>query len=282
MISALLAATLAVTPIQQLDSTLNVRPGGRIDIENQNGRVVVQSWDRDQVRIRSSNQDRGRIEIDQDGSDIHVESSWRRGPGTIELQITVPRRFSVGVEGINVAIEVSGIEGDVDAETVAGAVTLTGVTGDIHAETVHGAMVIRDTQGDLEADNANGDISITNHEGELSVEGINGAITMNGLRSGDVQAETVNGGIEYNGELRDNGRYSLSTHNGNLTVFVPTGTNANVSVDTFMGEIQADFPIQMRGAARREQMTFTIGNGGARIDLETFGGQVYLRRPGAR
>lgn len=282
MISAMLAVTLAVTPIQQFDSTFAARSGGRLEVENQNGRVVVQSWDRDQVRIRSADTPRNRIEIDHDDDDVHVETSWRGGRQNFELEITVPLRFEVAVEGINVAIDIRGVEGDVDAETVMGAVTIRNVTGDIRAETVHGVLTVADTRGDLEASNANGNIDIRNHDGELNVEGINGSITLNGIRSGDVEAETVNGAIEYNGELRDNGRYRLSTHSGNLTLVVPTGANASFAVDTFMGEIQSDFPIQIRGSARREVTTFTIGNGGARIELESFGGQIRLRRPGGR
>jgi hypothetical protein len=63
---------------------------------------------------------------------------------------------------------------------------------------------------------------------------------------------------------------------------VPEDTNASVSVETFSGQVDAEFPIQVRTVRRGEDISFTLGNGGARVQIESFGGRVILRRPGSR
>jgi DUF4097 and DUF4098 domain-containing protein YvlB len=105
---------------------------------------------------------------------------------------------------------------------------------------------------------------------------------MSGIRSGDVSVETTNGRITFAGEIRDDGRYHFESHNGDLVIDVPTGANATVSIDTYNGEIEADFPVQLSGTRNRRSVTFDIGAGGARMDLSTFGGTIRLRRAGAR
>jgi hypothetical protein len=38
--------------------------------------------------------------------------------------------------------------------------------------------------------------------------------------------------------------------------------------------------MQVRSVRRGDDISFTLGNGGARIQIESFGGRVILRRPG--
>ncbi len=56
----------------------------------------------------------------------------------------------------------------------------------------------------------------------------------------------MNGDVEYDGPVRNGGRYSLSSHNGDLTLVVAEGTNASVAVSTFNGEFESDFPYRRR------------------------------------
>jgi DUF4097 and DUF4098 domain-containing protein YvlB len=278
MITVLLATVLAAAPPQQLDTTLTVRAGSRLAVENMTGTVVVRSWDRDEMRIRASNN--RQVEIDADRSEVNIETSSRYGmPESVDFEITVPRRFDVEVEGINLTAEVHDVTGDVDVETVNGNITLSGLDGRVHVETVQGQLTVNGARGRLDAESANGGITIDDFDGEITADAINGPLTLRRIRSASVEAETVNGPIEYDGQIRDDGRYRFASHAGSVTLFVPENTNAAVTVETFRGEVEADFPIQVRGVGRREEMSFTLGNGSARIEIESFGGRVHLRRP---
>jgi hypothetical protein len=94
-----------------------------------------------------------------------------------------------------------------------------------------------------------------------------------------VDATTVDGDIYYVGTIRDGGRYDLATHDGTVTIGIPEGTNAAIAVASFDAEIEASFPMPLQNAGSRRRLSFTLGTGSARIQLETFDGRILLRRP---
>jgi DUF4097 and DUF4098 domain-containing protein YvlB len=112
------------------------------------------------------------------------------------------------------------------------------------------------------------------------VENVNGPIIMERVQATTVDAATVNGVIVYDGVIRDNGDYLLSTHNGNIWMVVPTSSNATVHVSTYNGRLDTSFSVALKENTTRRRFSFALGNGSAKIDLETFGGDVRLRRPG--
>ncbi len=66
-----------------------------------------------------------------------------------------------------------------------------------------------------------------------------------------------------------------------MTFSVPEGSGLTVSIATFDGSLHPSFPVTLRGGIG--QLTeFTIGDGSARVELETFDGDIYLIRPGER
>jgi hypothetical protein len=85
----------------------------------------------------------------------------------------------------------------------------------------------------------------------------------------------------YDGTIRPGGRYRLATHNGDVTIGIPAGTDARVSVSTFQGDFESDFPVTLT-ERRGKRFEFTLGKGSAAIDLESFQGTIRLSRPGGR
>ncbi len=73
-----------------------------------------------------------------------------------------------------------------------------------------------------------------------------------------------------------------ATHGGDIRVGLGGATNATVFVRTFQGDFTADFPIQLPdGQAARsgsKRFNFTLGNGSARIETQSFNGDIVLAR----
>ena len=86
-------------------------------------------------------------------------------------------------------------------------------------------------------------------------ETVNGEIKLDGVDAATVDANTVNGDISYAGPIRDGGRYSFSTHNGDITLTVAEGTNASVAVSTYNGEFESEFPVPLRAPERERGST---------------------------
>jgi len=92
------------------------------------------------------------------------------------------------------------------------------------------------------------------------------------------------GAIDDVGAIHDGGRYGFHSHSGDLTVRPDGDLSAIVSVSTFSGDMESDWPMTINpggGRVHPREWEFTIGGGSARMNLESFSGTIYLRRGGA-
>jgi DUF4097 and DUF4098 domain-containing protein YvlB len=113
--------------------------------------------------------------------------------------------------------------------------------------------------------------------GDVSAETINGGIDPSGAL-GRVEAETTNGGISVNlASGGTTGPISAETTNGSIDLIIPEGRSAELDAETTNGGISVDFPVQVQGRIGRRIRT-TIGEGGPMIRLETMNGGIGIKR----
>ena len=125
----------------------------------------------------------------------------------------------------------------------------------------------------------NEDIELTNVSGEIKVETTNGGIMMTGIQSSSVDAGTINGDVVYEGTVTDGGSYSFGSHNGDISVSIPERANVTVTTATANGDIDASFTLPLTSTTGKHRKTFKIGSGSARMELESFQGDIQMRRP---
>src|SRR5437667_1313651 len=70
----------------------------------------------------------------------------------------------------------------------------------------------------------------------------------------------------------------MGTHNGDITMYVPEGANVTITAATANGDIDSSFPLPMTSTLGKHRKTFKIGSGSARMELESFQGDIQLRR----
>ncbi|MGH7501124.1 MAG: DUF4097 family beta strand repeat-containing protein [Longimicrobiales bacterium] len=282
MLNSLLAgALLAMAAPQQMDTTFDVGSARRLEVENHDGTIVVRSWDRNAVRVRATFGGTTRVDVDRRDGAISIEPESRRGrPGRSDLELTVPQRFDLQLEGLNTNIDVGAVQGNLDLETINGSITIAGASGRLDLSSISGRITVRDAQGMLDAEGTNEGIDVAGFTGNVSVATVNGSLTLARIQADRVEAETINGRIEYEGTLRDRGNYEFSSHNGEVVLYVAEGTNASINISTHNGEIDSAFPIQLRQASGRSRTSFTVGTGrGAVIEITSFSGPIRIRRP---
>lgn len=284
MLTSLMIAALAAAapppPVAAQDTTVPVERGARLHVENHRGEVLVTTWGRDAVRVRARDlDDRQRLSVTRSGSVLRVRPDGSRGPRDADLEIVIPTWMDVRVEGNQLDVGVRGGQGEISIETVGGDIVVHGGAGLVAVRTIQGEVSIRGARGRIEAVSVNEDVTLTDIGGDVYVETTNGDITLQGIRSTSARATTVNGDIEYQGTIRDSGRYVFATHNGDISVTVAAATNAMVTVSTYHGDFESEFPVRLTGATRDRQFNFTLGSGSARLELESFNGEIRLRRP---
>lgn len=275
---AALAALLAAQ--QQTDTTIPVRPGARLEVGTVAGDVSVTTWSRNAVRITASRSSREGVDIAASDQLVRVKAQGRHGAAeSVDFDITVPAWMPISISAVDGDIKVSGAQNEVTAETVQGDVTLLGGSGNISLRSVHGSVTLEKASGRIDLHSVNDDVKATDVSGDLSVETVNGDVKLRGIQSSNTEATTVNGDVTYDGTIKDGGRYVFSTHDGDVRVAVPERANVTVSVSTFNGDFTACFPVQVTGKAGH-RFSFTIGSGSARLELESFTGDITLCRPG--
>jgi DUF4097 and DUF4098 domain-containing protein YvlB len=142
---------------------------------------------------------------------------------------------------------------------------------------VEGDIELRDASGRISLTTVDGSVKASGLRGDLKVSAVDGEILLDDVESTNVEASTVDGEIRFSGAIRDGGRYRLTSHDGDVTVTAPI-INASVSVSTFSGDFESDFPVTLSGSTARKRMSFTLGTGGGRLELESFDGTVALRK----
>jgi DUF4097 and DUF4098 domain-containing protein YvlB len=188
--------------------------------------------------------------------------------------------MALTLTGVYTDIKVDGAENEVTAESVQGEITVRGGSGNVSLKTVQGTVTLEKARGRIDLRSVNEEINATDVSGDLSAETVNGDIRLIGIESANVDANTVNGDVTYDGTIKDGGRYRFATHDGDLSVAVPEKANVSVAVGTFNGDFNACFPVQLRERTKH-RFSFTIGSGSARLELESFDGDIKLCRPGA-
>ena len=268
------------------DQTVDVTKGTRLVLSNNAGEVTVRSWDQDRVRIQATHGPRETISAETTDMTLRIRTqraSGSRGPGgLVDYQITVPRWMPVNLSGTYLDATIEGTTAEVTVETVHGNARVTGGTGAVSLRSVEGVITVDKASGRVQATTVNEGIRITNVSGEITAETTNGDIFIDNATTSNLEAFTVNGEVTFNGTIRDNGAYRLGTHNGDIRVGLGGANNATVFVRTFQGDFTADFPVQLpegqNARSGSKRFNFTLGNGSARLELQSFGGDIVLAR----
>ena len=217
---------------KDFDQSYPLQPGGSFELQNVNGTVEVEGWDRDAIEVhavktaksKESDLDRVSIEVDAKPRSVSVITRYPQNAGVevaVEYVIHVPHSAHVEHVGtVNGTLKIAGVDVIEDLHTVNGNIEVYEGGGSVHAhttngnvhlelarlpdkigafaETTNGSLVLAvpsDMQADLEARCLNGNFS---SELPVTMESNQRPREMHGKlgRGGaPIHLRTVNGGI---------------------------------------------------------------------------------------
>lgn len=271
----------------RIDTTVRLDRGGAVDLSLISGRIRVTGWDRQDVKI-SASIDRGMLRFDANSSRVtlSVDESDNRhygnrhSVGDARYEVSVPRGSRLILEAVSGDVTASGSQGEIEATSVSGDVDVGDGVREVSVESVSGSAHAARVNGNLRAESVSGDVRVETVTGNVEASSVSGNLRLVGVQSKDVRTETVSGDITYSGSIEPGGKYSFEAHSGTVRLNIPSGAGAHFSVETFSGDISADFPITIppgTGRGRKEgRMEFTIGDGRARVDAQTFSGSIVI------
>src|SRR6266568_144769 len=135
---------------KEFNQSYPLQPGGSFELQNVNGTVEVQGWDRNEVEVRAvktakqkeSDLERVSIEVDAKPDAVSVATRYPQNEGvevTVDYTIHVPHSARVEHIGtVNGTLRIAGVELVEDLHTVNGNIEVFESGGSVHAHTTNG------------------------------------------------------------------------------------------------------------------------------------------------
>jgi hypothetical protein len=248
--------------------------GGRLKIENANGKTAVIGEDRDDLQVlvvktaRAESEESARkllaeirVKVSEDAEglalEVDVPRRWNRH-GSANLEVRVPRDLRVAVYSSNGAVALSGLRAGAVGRSSNGSICVDHVEGDVDVQTSNGKVSCSCTCGRLLARSSNRKIEIGEHQGSVD------AMTSNGLIHASVESLGADGLI-------------LATSNGRIVVELPEKVDADVDMRVDNGVIRNHRDLESASGERTGRVRGRLGRGGVPIRLRTSNGSISLR-----
>lgn len=274
-----------------LDESWRVAADAHVEVSNIRGHVNVQGWDRSEVSLKGSLGEDSRLEISGDDGNLTLqvrshESGWfgHSGPthdSTLTLQ--VPRDCSLELHVISADAEVSGVTGkSLKVEGISGDLTLHSGAGDADVTSVSGDVALTaagEAMTRVHVQTVSGDINATNLRGRVKLETVSGNIVARTAQVGDLETGSVSGDATVTTTLAAHARLHLESMSGDINLKLPPDLSAHIDASTFSGDIRTDYGSPQRPEhGPGSHLDAQVGNGDAQLDLQTFSGNITLRK----
>ena len=250
------------------DSTLDHTIGaeGVVAVSLMSGTIRLRAVDGDAVHVR-----------DASGGDLHATFTVELGPGSFtlrsrrglgipglrtgggvaDLEIDLPRRATVVLDGTSAEIDATGLSGDQRYKTVSGDITLRTVSGRIRVDAV---------SGDIDATTA-GEAAVTARtvSGDLDLR----ASTLSGL-----DVTSMSGDLKVAGRLVGDGPFRVETVSGDA-LLAPAG-DIRIEMTTVSGDLRSDIGGTAQGGRGRRSLV--VGERGATVMFRSMSGDLRVVR----
>jgi len=285
--AAIFVAAAAVWAEQSVNESRSVAAEDTISIEIVAGSLTIIGSDGGDLQVTGTlGDDVEELEIDSDGDGWSIEviipddDHWK-GERKIaaDLEVRLPRGVSLEIEAVSASIDISGVNGEIEAASVSGAVTVVGGSSDIDAESISGAVSVTGGSGSIVAESVSGKVSLDGVSGDVEAMTVSGQIRVEAGAVDDVEIESVAGSVYFKGQLGD-GSLDIESHSGSVEILLPAGLGADFELESFSGRIDNDFgPPAARSDSYAPGVSaeFTTGSGGAEVSVATFSGNIVVR-----
>ena len=283
--AAALHSGVAFAEVVDERRTVSAKP--RVSIENVNGTVTVEGWDRKEVHVTGTiGSDVEEVEVDGTEDRLHIEVILPRHGRNLrseaDLLVKVPEGAEVTVDVVNCPIDVSKVDGALALESVNGDITVVGKPTRVSAQAVNGHIEITAPCTDTKAETVSGRILLNGVSGELVAGTVGGSVEVHGGgKFESAECRSVSGDIDFEGDPEGTATFDFEAHSGDVTLHVSAGISAEFEISTFSGDIDNAFGQKPRRTSEYvpgRELSFTIGNGSARISISSFSGDVYVMK----
>jgi DUF4097 and DUF4098 domain-containing protein YvlB len=198
-------------------------------------------------------------------------------PHDVELAPIYLRRGNISINNVDGGVNVRTDDGNISAQRIgssgggfveatagSGNVDLSNINGDVRIVAISASITVQCVKGDVAARVSSGQIEVSNSDG-------------------DVELNVSSGSASFTGPIHSERRYRLKTLSGNVFMDIPDTVGFTAVLSAYSGQIEDDdfqFPndSQTPPSKTNRRLVGKYGDGGARIELDSFSGRVRLRK----
>jgi hypothetical protein len=260
----------------------DLQPGGRLNVENANGSVEIEGWDRNEVEIsgvkyasRQSLLDELRIEIHNSPDAITIRTVRPYHP-----QWSAGARYTIRVPRQTVVDRISTSNGPIRVRDIGSS---DGHLQTLNLRTSNGLIRAENVTGVIDAQTSNGWVDLDEINGGATVRTSNGLVTirLNHFTDSPLRVTTSNGAVDLTVRNQPQDSIRAETSNGSITLHLPADSGARLRADTSNSAISSDFDVLERFEDHdhgrwNNHVDGKLGSGGPEIELTTRNGHISI------
>lgn len=194
------------------------------------------------------------------------------GSGNLDVNgIAGPANFTVGSGNISA----TAIANDTHAVVGSGDVTLTDTKGRVDVTSGSGNLVVRGAKDEVRARAGSGDIRIEQPAGNVVAEAGSGDIELRGATA-DVRLHTGSGEINIEGNPAPSSFWDIRASSGDVELHVPSSASFRFYARSSSGDINVTAPSASEQSQGKHDFQARIGDGKARVEIETSSGTISV------
>ncbi len=286
---------------QNAERSIKVDPSINLSLCVTQGKVKVNGWNRDEIRVFVAGGSNFGFKILQKSSKTDApvwlmivaaetkpkQSSPNECLWGGDIEIDAPVNATINIKGQEVTTQIDSVKkvnvrtigGDISASNIANGVTASAGQGDITVEDSKGAMLLESTTGNIVVFEAGpseiGDIFKARTHG--------GTVSMQALDYRQLEVNSISGSVVYVGQVLSGGTYGFGTTNGSIRLTLPQNSASGLSASYGFGSFNSEFPIKVTTENISEGPVKSIigslgGGGDAVLKLTTNNGNILIRK----
>jgi hypothetical protein len=262
-------------------------PDVRVQIEIISGRIEIEGWDRNEVRVQVDGDETRRLDIEAGRKQVSIRSRglgrrgfpWAGSDREVDVSVFVPVGSRIKARTMNGPIRAEGVGGVLNFNSANGDIEVKGSPSEARLETINASIELEGPASRVDARTVNGSIKLKGVSSEVSASTISGSIEVEADTLERADLKTLSGSIELATRLADRARANIKSFSGSIRLELPRDTSARFDIQSFSGGIRNELTTSSSSSGPRgggQHLEFSTDEGDGRVKIESFSGGVEI------
>lgn len=194
----------------------------------------------------------------------------------------MPRAAALTVNVVSAPVVIDGTSGgNLDIHTISGRVRLNVRTPQLTVNSVSGGIELAGQAGQADLQTVSGDILAPSLGQTARLQTVSGRIHVGGGPWRALTVSTVSGDVQVAGGMAADGKLDIDSMSGDVQLQLPANATGTLRASSFSGDLRSDFGTpQQAEHGPGSHLDTRLGDGRATITVETFSGDLRVRKNG--